>query len=201
MRCVKRYAWTHKLQLSGCTVHSLYCDQALASVTLAGTLHAPNIYNLNPRYLLVSGDTLQRLLNDTTSVHLQRQRQHVTLNAIGEVLFLFAIAKLEELLNDVIAKHVRHQIVGGGQDFVEDHLFLGGRGTFQLLLDETRAVLVLRELHDMVSQVTQLNVRVTVVSEVFEKSASGRLFETTSTKRARGGQRACAVQTGTGKTI
>ena len=24
--CVMRYAWTHKLQLSGPTVHSVYCD-------------------------------------------------------------------------------------------------------------------------------------------------------------------------------
>ena len=61
---------------------------------------------------------------------------------------------LKELLDDIVAKDVSHQAMGRGQNLIEDHLLLGRRGPFQLLLDEPGAMLVLRKLHHMVGQVT-----------------------------------------------
>ncbi len=70
---------------------------------------------------------------------------------------------LEELLDDVVAEHVGHQRVGAGQDLLEDQLLLGRRRPLQLLLDEPRPVLILRKFNDVVSQVGQLDVGVSVV--------------------------------------
>lgn len=59
-------------------------------------------------------------------------------------------AEFEEFLDDVITEDVGHEAVSGGYDLRKDELFFGDRSSFQLLLDETRAVLVLRELDDVV---------------------------------------------------
>ena len=75
-------------------------------------------------------------------------------------------SELKEFLDDVVPKHVRHQTVGGGEDLLEDQLLLGGRGSLQLLLDEPGAVLVLAELHDVVGEVSQLEVGVAIVPAI-----------------------------------
>ena len=56
---------------------------------------------------------------------------------IHQLRLLVASSKLKELLNHVVAKHVRHQAVRRGQDLLEDQLLLLGRGSLQLLLDES----------------------------------------------------------------
>jgi len=43
---------------------------------------------------------------------------------------------LEELLDDVVAEHVHHELVGGLQDLAEHQLALGRAGALQLQLDE-----------------------------------------------------------------
>lgn len=45
--------------------------------------------------LLIRGDELQRLLNDPAAVHLQRQRQHVTSDPLGQRQLLVQAAELE----------------------------------------------------------------------------------------------------------
>ena len=59
-------------------------------------------------------------------------------DSLSQRLFLIRRAKLEELLDDVVAKHVGHQAVGGGQDFTEYHRFLGGCSSLQFLLDKPK---------------------------------------------------------------
>ena len=81
--------------------------------------------------------------------------------------FLFAGSELEELLDDVVAEHVGHEAVGGGEDLLEHELLLGGRGSLQLLLDKPGAVLVLGELHNVVGDLPQLEVGVAVVPKIF----------------------------------
>lgn len=75
---------------------------------------------------------------------------------LRECGFLLWRAKLEELLYHIIPKDVGHQGIGGGENFLENELLLAGRGAFQLLLDESRAVLVLAELHYVVGEIAQL---------------------------------------------
>ena len=47
-----------------------------------------------------------------------------------------SVSHLKELLDYIVPKHVRHQLVRRLQDFAKHHLSLGGRGPLQLLLDE-----------------------------------------------------------------
>ena len=64
-------------------------------------------------------------------------------DALSQGLLLLRQAKLKELLDDIVAKHIRHEAVRSSQDLAEDHLALGGSGTLQFLLDEARPMLVL----------------------------------------------------------
>ncbi len=50
--------------------------------------------------------------------------------------------------------------------YLEDELFVLRRGSLQLLLDETRSMLVLRKLDDVIGNVAKLEVRISVVSEI-----------------------------------
>ena len=80
--------------------------------------------------LLVERDGLQRLLNDSTSVHLQGQGLDVgpqlrdsqcqkCLSSVSEahlvdqLVLLLGRPELEELLYDVVAEDVGHETVGG----------------------------------------------------------------------------------------
>ena len=60
---------------------------------------------------------------------------------------------LEELLYHVVAKDVRHQLQGVWLDLIKDHLLLFARRSFQLLLDEARAMLVTAELDGVANNV------------------------------------------------
>lgn len=114
--------------------------------------------------LLIGGDELQGLLDDPAAVHLQGQRQNVSSDPLRQGQLLVQAAKLkhkeepvnrlvhhwgggtlnclttamhlEELLDDVVAEHVHHQLVRRLQDLAEDELALRGAGSLQLQLDE-----------------------------------------------------------------
>ena len=49
---------------------------------------------------------------------------------VYKLAFLVSGAKLEELLDDIVAKYVGHQAVGRRQDFLEDQLLLSRSSTF-----------------------------------------------------------------------
>ena len=57
---------------------------------------------------------------------------------------------LEEFLDDVIAKNVRHEGVCRSKDLVKDQLFFGRCGTLQLLLDKSGTMLILGEFDHVV---------------------------------------------------
>ena len=50
------------------------------------------------------------LLYNTTTIHLIRQSQDMALHLIGKNLLLRLIAMLKQLLHDIVAKDVRHQL-------------------------------------------------------------------------------------------
>ena len=77
---------------------------------------------------------------------------------------LFRSAILEELLYDIISKHICHETVCIGDDLLENGLFLLRSRSFQLLLDESGSVLILGELDHVTGDVAQLHVRITIVS-------------------------------------
>lgn len=55
---------------------------------------------------------------------------------IGQHCLLFWRAKLEELLNNIVSKHISHEGVCSCQDLVENHLLFCWGCSFKLLLDE-----------------------------------------------------------------
>lgn len=57
---------------------------------------------------------------------------------------------LKKLLNDIVAKNVRHKLQCVWLDLAKDALFLVAIGRFELLLNEARAVLVPTKLDYMV---------------------------------------------------
>lgn len=73
----------------------------------------------------------------------------VPFHLLGENLLLNLIAMLEKLLNDVVAKHILHQLDGVGLDFVKDTFLFFAVGHDELVLNETRSVLIPAELDDV----------------------------------------------------
>ena len=78
----------------------------------------------------------------------------------------------KKLLDDIVAKDVRHERVSRGQNLVEDHFFFGRAGPFQFLLDEPRTVLVLRKLNHVIGQVAQLYVWKSIVPKETKQPSS-----------------------------
>ena len=86
---------------------------------------------------------------------------------------------LEELLDDVVAEDVGHEGVRGALDLREDHRLVRKIGALKLLLDEPRAVLVLRKLDDVAADVSKGHVRKPVVPAQAEERhfTQGTLLE------------------------
>lgn len=61
--------------------------------------------------LRLRADRLERFLYHSTAVHLQRQIEHVATQALRKRGLLIGRTILEKLLNDIVAKHVRHERV------------------------------------------------------------------------------------------
>lgn len=107
---------------------------------------------------------------------MQGQIEYISTNSLSKGLFLCRRAKLKKLLNDVVAKYVSHQLVRLADYFVKDKLFFIIVGTFQFLLNESRAVLILRELDNVVIQITQSQIGQTGISEIFQQRRASDSF-------------------------
>lgn len=75
---------------------------------------------------------------------------------LSQSSLLITAAKLEEFLDNIVAKYISHEIVSSGKDFIKDHLFFGGSSAFQFLLNEPRSVLILREFHYVVGEISAI---------------------------------------------
>jgi hypothetical protein len=93
------------------------------------------------------------LLNYPARVHLRGEFGDLAFHLCGQDFLLDLIAMFEELLYDVVAEHVLHQLQGVGLDLTENLILLIAVRCLQLFLDEPRAVLIPAELHDMVVNV------------------------------------------------
>jgi hypothetical protein len=60
----------------------------------------------------------------------------MVLHLLSQYSFLDLISMFEQLLNDVVAENISHQLQGVGLNLAEQLLFLVTIGGFQLLLDE-----------------------------------------------------------------
>lgn len=77
----------------------------------------------------------------------------MSLHLVGKNLLLRLVAMLKQLLNNVVPKHIGHQLKAVRLDFTEHLLLLIAVRGFQLLLDESGSVLVATEFHHMVVDV------------------------------------------------
>ena len=89
-------------------------------------------------------------MNNTAGVHLNREVDDLALHDPGQNLLLNLVAVLKELLDDVVAEHVFHELNGIGLDLPEHLIFLVAIGGLEFLLDEARAVLVAAEFDNVV---------------------------------------------------
>lgn len=95
------------------------------------------------------------LLNHSTAVHLRRQCEHMSLHLVRENLLLCLVPMLKQLLNNIVAKDISHQLQAIRLNFAEHLFLLIAIGSLQLLLDETRSVLITTELDHMIVDVLQ----------------------------------------------
>lgn len=95
------------------------------------------------------------LLDYATSIHLVGEFQNVALHLANKDLLLSLVTMLEELLNDVVAKHVLHQLECVLLELSENALFDLAVCRFELLLDKARAVLVSSEFNHVALDVGQ----------------------------------------------
>lgn len=75
---------------------------------------------------------------------------------IGQQLFLGLIAVFEELLDDIIPKYISHQLARVRVELAKDLILLIAVGGLQLLLDESRSMLVTAELDDVIVNILAL---------------------------------------------
>lgn len=79
----------------------------------------------------------------------------------------------KELLDNVVSKYILHELDGIRLNLAEDLLLLVAVGSFELLLNETRSMLVTAELYNMVVDVLELVALVGLVAlpELLQKKA------------------------------
>lgn len=123
--------------------------------------------------LLFHEDVLERLLHNSTAVHLQAQSEDLTSHLIRKQLLVLLVAVVEKLLDDIISEHVSHQRNGVWFDFPEDTLFLVRVCSLQLGLDESGAILIAGKLCNVVEDIAELPALIVLagVLEVVELSA------------------------------
>ena len=136
------------------TLNGLLDD--VVAVLILDAFHDMVLKLTHQRGLLLNQDVLQRFLHDSAAVHLQAQIQDLAAHLAREQLFVFLVAVIEELLDNVVSENVSHQWDGIGLNLTEDSLLFIRVGGLQFRLDESRAVLITGELGDVVENVAEL---------------------------------------------
>jgi hypothetical protein len=75
------------------------------------------------------------------------------LHVLGQNSFLQLIAVLEELLNNIVAKDICHELQSVGLYLAEDLVLLVTICSLEFLLDEPRSMLIATKLNDVVIDV------------------------------------------------
>ena len=112
---------------------------------------------------------VEKLLDDSTAVHLDRERVHVGEDRHQDAPLLLLTTVLDKLLDDVVPKHVGHQGELGARHLLPQPVLLIAGRRLQLLLYEPRAVLVLGELEDVTREVAEAEDRDLIAPETLEE--------------------------------
>jgi len=115
------------------------------------------------------------LLDHTTSIHLKGELKDMPIHGIRQSGLLNLRSVLEQFLDHVVSKNVLNELEGVvGNDLVEDDLLLIAGGGLELLLDETRAVLVPTKLDDVSKDIPQLPLAGLVGAEILQQRTPKR---------------------------
>jgi hypothetical protein len=114
----------------------------------------------------------------------------------GQYSLLDLVAVLEKLLDDIVAKDVRHELKCVGLNLTENLILLIAIGGFQFLLDETGSMLISTKLYHVIIYVFKFVslVSLCVGSELFQNNTSNSMTNiliTGWTSRNRHGSSEC----------
>ena len=76
-----------------------------------------SLLSLVPMKVRRTDFNLSYLLHNTASIHLKGKLSDVPLHLVRQLLFLLLVTMLEELLDDIVTEHIRHQLERVGEDF------------------------------------------------------------------------------------
>ncbi|KAH3666951.1 hypothetical protein OGAPHI_003401 [Ogataea philodendri] len=122
--------------------------------------------------LFLNRKRFQTFLDNSASIHLQRQVIKTSSHRLEHDFSLHIVAVLEILLDHIVSKHVCHQVDGMITDLVKNDLLVSLIGKSELLLNKPRTVLVLGELETMAMDIFQSVLFVLVASELLEQRRS-----------------------------
>jgi hypothetical protein len=92
--------------------------------------------------LSLSREQVDHLLDRSSSVHVERNGYEFSRQTLDQSVPLFVAAKLEQLLREVVAKSVRHELPKVWEDLGEDHVAVFRVVLFEFLLEEAATMLV-----------------------------------------------------------
>ena len=76
-------------------------------------------------HLFVESDDLKCFLNNTASIHVERQFLHFALDLLAKKVLLFITwSKLEHLLNNIVSKDISHELLTVWEHLFEYHYFI-----------------------------------------------------------------------------
>jgi hypothetical protein len=94
-------------------------------------------------------------LDNTAGVDLHRELNHLAPHPLAEDLLLHLVSMFKELLDNIVAKHVLHELDSVRLDLAEHLVLLVAVSSLKLRLDEPRAVLITAELDDIAVDVLE----------------------------------------------
>ena len=121
---------------------------------------------------VIGGEAIY-LLDHATSIHLEGELKDVPLHGIRQRGLLDLRSILEQLLDDVISEDILDELKGiVGNDLSKYDLLLVARSGLELLLNETRSMLIATKLDDVSEDIPQFPLASLVGTEILQERAS-----------------------------
>jgi hypothetical protein len=107
--------------------------------------------------LLRSGNELDHLLESACTVLVERDLSHVLHAVADENSTLLIVAVLEQLLAEIVAEGIGHQLGDARVNLLEDHLYVSLIALVKLALQEAASVLVRAKRQNLGSQILKVD--------------------------------------------
>jgi len=86
---------------------------------------------------------------------------------LARAVFASGDPNSKNFLNDVVSEDVRHERIGWSNNFTEYQSLFSWSGSLQFLLNESGAMLILREFDHVICEVAELQIRKPIITKVF----------------------------------